>query len=114
MSCCVSQARAGWEIPAGTTIGPGAHLAFDEVTGFHDPITSGFGLNKAGERLFLSHFPGAGEDRVVDSVRFKGQLNGQTIGRYPDANAYWSRMAPSRVQRTSPPKKRMISIVSST
>jgi hypothetical protein len=72
-----------WALPA-TNLEGGARVVFDEVSGFHTPITSGFGLDKAGEQVLLSWLPGDGTDRVVDSVRFKGQENERSIGRYPE------------------------------
>ena len=83
-----------WAIPS-VEIAGNSYISFDEVTGFHNPIDAGFGLNKAGEEVILSYLPGTSEDRIVDSVRFKGQLIYTSIGRYPDGDAYWLRMTPS-------------------
>jgi len=84
-----------WTIPAEDIAGH-SYISFDEVTGFHNPISSGFGLNKAGEEVILSYLPGTSEDRIIDTVRFKGQLVNSSLGRYPDGDAYWLEMPPSR------------------
>ena len=72
-----------WAIPDTIIAGHG-HVVFDETTGFHASITEGFGLDRDGERVYLSHFPGNGEDRVADAVRFKAQELETSLGRYPD------------------------------
>ena len=79
-----------WAIPA-MTIPAKSWVSFDETTGFHqNPLSlQGFGLNKAGERVLLSYLPGAGQQRVTDSVRFKGQPNGYSLSRCPDGGQWW-------------------------
>jgi hypothetical protein len=84
-----------WQVPT-LLLRSGDRVTFDEVTGFHHPITSGFGLDKAGEELYLSHLPGGAEDRVVDAVRFKGQENQATWGRLPDGGPAWLTLSPTR------------------
>ena len=84
-----------WAIPA-STISGGGRLSFDEVSGFHNPITIGFGLDKAGEQVLLSHLPGNPQDRVVDGIRFKGQENNVSLGRYPDGAPFWHPMLRTR------------------
>lgn len=69
-----------WQLPA-QQLGAGGLVVFDEVTGFHAPITSGFGLNKAGEKLFLSYLPGTITDRVVDAVNIPAQSSDTAYGR---------------------------------
>ncbi|MEM7392696.1 MAG: lamin tail domain-containing protein, partial [Verrucomicrobiota bacterium] len=85
-----------WAIPATNLIAGNSWLSFDETTGFHNPITTGFGLNKAGEQVFLSYLPGTADDRVADAVRFKGQENGVSLGRFPDGVEWWHRTARTR------------------
>lgn len=84
-----------WSLPS-LRLQPGARVTFDEITGFHNPITAGFGLDKAGEQVVLSYLPGNGQDRIVDSVRFKGQENFISLGRLPDGADAWYRLQPSR------------------
>ncbi len=83
-----------WPLPE-LTLPVGAFLVVDEVTGFHAPITSGFGLNHAGEELFLSHLPGGSENRVADAVRFKGQELDFAWGRVSSSPPDWNRLSPT-------------------
>jgi len=84
-----------WEVPAGQMIAPGEWLTFWEVSDFHTNQATGFGLNKDGEQVFLSHLPGTTNDRVVDAVAFEGQENEVSFGRYTDGRAYWYRLSPT-------------------
>ncbi|RKX44423.1 MAG: hypothetical protein DRP64_06570, partial [Verrucomicrobia bacterium] len=83
-----------WNIPDGTTLPAHGWVVFDEDD-FHPERIAGFGLDKAGEQVVLSHRPGAGADRVVDSVEFEGQANGASWGRYPDANIFFQTLEPT-------------------
>lgn len=91
-----------WSIPAAVIPAHG-WTRFDEVTGFHNPLTTGFGLDKAGEELYLSYLPGTGEDGVVDCMAFKAQSSDASLGRYPDGGAFWYSMAPSPGSTNSHP-----------
>ena len=68
-----------WAVPA-IEIEGASHVSIDEVTGFHNPVGAGFGLNKAGEEVILSYLPGTSEDRVVDHVRFGVQSEDVSLG----------------------------------
>jgi hypothetical protein len=92
-----------WRISQGTVLESGAWVGFDEMTGFHSPITNGFGLDKAGEQVFLSHLPGNAEDRVVDAVRFDGQERDVSLGHYPDGSEWWMPMPPTPGVANAPP-----------
>jgi len=84
-----------WALPS-MVIEPGGFVSFDEVRDFHNPITAGFGLNKAGDEVVLSHLPGSGRDRIVDIVVFDGQANGVSLGRLPDGDGFWRALTPTR------------------
>jgi hypothetical protein len=84
-----------WAIPAGTSLNAGAFQVFDEFHNFHNPLTSGFGLDEAGEKLFLSHLPAGAPGQVVDALNFQGQESGVTFSRTPDGTPYWSPTAPT-------------------
>ena len=84
-----------WPIPGGTTIDGDGWRWFTEVDDFHSPITNGFGLNKAGETVYLSYLPGTSADRVADAVELKAQANGASWGRITDGTGYWQTCVPS-------------------
>jgi len=82
-----------WPIPSTNALSAHGWRVFDEITGFHNPITNGFGLSKYGESLFLAYLPGTEQDRVVDSAKLRGQERDKSWGRYPDGAARWRPLA---------------------
>jgi len=94
-----------WPIPAGS-IAPGALVTFDETTGFHSPITSGFGLDQAGEKVFLSYLPGNSLDRVIDAVKFKGQSPATSWMR--TTNGFWRPGTPTRGAANAPAPQSLV------
>jgi len=100
-----------WAIPTVSVLA-NDRISFDEVTGFHSPITAGFGLDKAGEQVLLSYLPGTPANRVVDSIQFKGQENGVSLGRYPEGGNDWFALLRTRdAANTAPPQDLVISEV---
>lgn len=86
---------AKWKIPT-ITVPARGWISFDEVNDFHNPITTGFGLDKAGEQVLLSYLPGTAADRVVDAVGFKGQEKEIALSRYADGAPFWYATARTR------------------
>ncbi|MCE9614543.1 MAG: lamin tail domain-containing protein [Lentisphaerae bacterium] len=99
---------AKWAIPPSAVVTGGAWIAFDELTGFHSPITNGFGLNKAGECVVLSYLPGTALDRVADIVQFKGQERDRSLGRYPDGEEAWYALEPTFQLPNALPGERVV------
>ena len=97
-----------WAIPPGTQVTAGGYISFDETNDFHNPIGTGFGLNKDGEQVFLSHLPSGSAGRIVDSVQFKGQENDVSLGRLADGSGFWLPSARSRDQANQPAQSHVV------
>jgi uncharacterized protein YjiK len=97
-----------WQIPATNVIDAAGWLTFTERNGFNPDGTNGFGINKAGEQVFLSHMPGGDSNRVVDCVRFKGQENGRSLGKYADGETYWYALTPTTNAANAAPVQEIV------
>ena len=97
-----------WRIPATNVIRAANWMTFTERNGFNPDGANGFGLNKAGEQVFLSHLPGGASDRVADCTRFKGQANGVSLGRYPDGETYWCALNPTPNAANGSPARQVV------
>jgi hypothetical protein len=68
-------------IPAGTVLGPGGFISFNQTQ-------LGFTLNGAGETLY---FLSPDNRRILDAVQFGAQADGVSYGRWPDgANDFYA------------------------
>lgn len=65
------------------SIPAGGYVSFDQNQ-------LGFALSAAGETIYLKN---AGDTRVIDVVRFKGQENNVSFGRFPNGAPEWYRLA---------------------
>lgn len=70
-------------IPGGVSIPANGFLSFNQTT-------LGFSLSADGETLY---FKNAARTRVLDCVRFEGQENGVSLGRWPDGADQFYRLA---------------------
>jgi len=96
-----------WRVTT-TNLAPGAFVTFAEVTDFHTNATTGFGLNKAGEAVFLSYLPGNTNDRVADAVRFDAQEPDRSYGRFPDGGPNWYALVPTPDTTNGLPEQRAV------
>jgi len=69
-------------IPGGTTIPANGFVYFDQTT-------LGYSLSADGETIYLKN---AARTRVIDAVRFAGQENGVSMGRWPDGAEQFYRL----------------------
>ena len=100
---------AKWMIPAATRVPARGWVSFDELTQFHNPANTGFGLNQDGGQVYLSFLAGTAEDRVVDAVTFKAQESGWSLGRSPDGAPFWDALAPrTREAANAAPPPRVV------
>ena len=75
-----SISMGGFSFPEGSKIPARGFVALDQ-------LQLGFSLSSKGEAIALRAPEGG---RVIDAVRFAGQENGVSTGRYPDGALFWS------------------------
>jgi hypothetical protein len=99
-----------YQVLGGTVLASGAFIKFSEDLHFHTNRFdgSGFGLDKSGERVYLTHMPGSPSNRVVDAVRFKAQENGVTLGRYPNGDSDWYALSPTPAAANAAPGSHVV------
>ena len=77
-----------YSIPAATTIPSHGYIVFDEHDfnpGRWNPLLGGFGLDSAGEELFLTAADADGRQlHFVDHIQFGAAHVGESFGRWPD------------------------------
>gem|GEM_PF-2689764 len=87
-----------YEIPAGTMLGSGQYLVFDESDFNPTPATPGpndFALSALGDQVYLTIPDGSGGvEAFVDAVDFDATFNDESVGRVPDGAG---RLAPLTV-----------------
>ncbi|MGJ8641128.1 MAG: lamin tail domain-containing protein [Opitutaceae bacterium] len=72
-----------YTIPGGTIIPARGFIIFDQNQ-------MGFALSTSGETIYFRNPAGT---RMLDALKFRGQENGISIGRYPDGGSEFHRMA---------------------
>ena len=97
-----------WQVEPTNALASNGWVTFSESQHFHTNELSGFGLDKDGETLFLSYLPGTAQDRVGDAVRFKGQENDVTLGRYADGGDYLYALSPTANSANAAPSSHVV------
>jgi hypothetical protein len=72
-----------YRIANGTVLGPRSFIAFTEAQ-------LGFSLSADGEEILLVN---SNRTRILDAVRYGGQANGVSRGRYPDGSPSFCELA---------------------
>lgn len=77
-----------YQIPTGTTLGPGEYIVFDESHFNPDPTNPGpndFSLSAAkGDQVYLTAAAGGLPALIFDQVDFGATFNGESLARVPD------------------------------
>ena len=81
-----------YQIPAGTTLSPGAYVVFDESDFNPTPSTSGFALSSTGDQVYLTRNDN-GTPAFEDVVEFNATFNGESIGRLSNGSGRLARLA---------------------
>ena len=97
-----------YALPTNLVLSAGERITLTERVHFNPDGLTGFGLNKAGEEVFLSYLDGATSSRIADAVVFKGQENATSLGRYPDGTHDWYALTPTPDATNSPPSGHVV------
>jgi len=97
-----------YALPTNRVLNAGERITLTERLHFNPDGVSGFGLNKAGESVFLSYLDGTTNARIADAVVFKGQENDTSLGRYPDGTIDWYALTPTPDATNTAPAEHVV------
>ncbi len=91
-----------FRIPDGTVLPARGFISFTCVSGIFNSTNTGFALSGSGEQIVLVN---SNKTRVIDALRYDGQENGVSMGRYPDGAPAFHRLAALTLGTTNAPPR---------